>query len=155
MNIERQKLRLVRLSAAALFCCAVPLLLASCTKPGPEQRLDNYLTRLARTLDFNPVSSPMTPIPKPPKTSDLRLQLPSANDVDAAAAALVRLGVPATEPKLHPEYNPDYYATSFTDPDGIRLELVCRTPYRDDIVKHWSDFTVFLNPLAELRSRKE
>ena len=33
--------------------------------------------------------------------------------------------------------------------------LTGRTPYRNDIVKHWDDFTVFLNPLAELRSRVE
>ncbi len=61
----------------------------------------------------------------------------------------------AGEPKLHPEYAPDYYATSFCDPDGIRLELVCRTRHREGLAQHWSEFTEFLNPLAEFRSREE
>ncbi len=32
-------------------------------------------------------------------------------------------GVEATEPRYYPEYDPDYYATFFEDPDGIRLEV--------------------------------
>ena len=45
-------------------------------------------------------------------------------DVDAAARELRALGVAATEPALYPEYAPDYYATFFSDPDGLRLEIV-------------------------------
>ena len=69
-------------------------------------------------------------------------------------AALRELGVDATAPQHYSQYNPDYYSTFFTDPDGIRLELVCRTPYRDALVAHWDEFTVFLNPLAEWRARR-
>ena len=43
--------------------------------------------------------------------------------VDRACAELRALGVTATDPKLYPEYAPDYYATFFEDPDGIRLEI--------------------------------
>jgi glyoxylase I family protein len=43
--------------------------------------------------------------------------------VDRAVAELRAVGVEATEPKLYPEYAPDYYATFFSDPDGIRLEI--------------------------------
>lgn len=43
--------------------------------------------------------------------------------VDRAARELVALGVAATPPRLYPEYSPDYYATFFDDPDGIRLEI--------------------------------
>ena len=43
--------------------------------------------------------------------------------VDRAFAELRALGVAATDPKLYPEYSPDYYATFFEDPDGVRLEL--------------------------------
>jgi glyoxylase I family protein len=28
-----------------------------------------------------------------------------------------------TEPRFYPEYAADYYATFFTDPDGVRLEI--------------------------------
>ena len=73
---------------------------------------------------------------------------------DASVAALRELGIDATDPALYPEYNADYYATFFSDPDGIRLELVSRTPDRDALVRHWDEFSVFLNPLAEFRSRK-
>jgi hypothetical protein len=30
-----------------------------------------------------------------------------------------------TEPKLYPEYTPDYYALFFKDPEGIKFEIVC------------------------------
>ena len=43
--------------------------------------------------------------------------------VDRAVGELRAAGVDATEPKLYPEYAPDYYATFFSDPDGIRLEI--------------------------------
>lgn len=43
--------------------------------------------------------------------------------VDRACAELRALGVTATDPRAYPEYSPDYYATFFEDPDGIRLEI--------------------------------
>ena len=43
--------------------------------------------------------------------------------VDRAAAELRAGGVDVTEPRRYPEYAPDYYATFFMDPDGIRLEV--------------------------------
>lgn len=44
--------------------------------------------------------------------------------VDRAATKLRAAGVEVTEPALYPEYAPDYYAIFFTDPDGMRLEIV-------------------------------
>lgn len=55
--------------------------------------------------------------------------------VDQAAAELRALGVPASEPRLYPEYAPDYYATFFDDPDGIRLEI---TNFREQRRKRMS-----------------
>ena len=49
--------------------------------------------------------------------------------VDRAAAELRALGVDATPPRHYPEYAPDYYATFFQDPDGIRLEI---TNFREE-----------------------
>ncbi len=43
--------------------------------------------------------------------------------VDAAAAALRRRGVEVTDPAYYPQYAPDYYASFFCDPDGVRLEI--------------------------------
>ena len=43
--------------------------------------------------------------------------------VDRAAQQLRETGIEAMEPRYYPEYDPDYYATFFEDPDGIRLEV--------------------------------
>jgi glyoxylase I family protein len=43
--------------------------------------------------------------------------------VDRAAAELRHAGVAVTDPRLYPEYAADYYASFFTDPDGVRLEI--------------------------------
>ena len=43
--------------------------------------------------------------------------------VDRAAQQLQALGIEATRPQYYPEYAPDYYATFFADPDGVRLEI--------------------------------
>ena len=48
-------------------------------------------------------------------------------DVTEAAQALQAAGIAATDAKLYPDYAPDYWATFFADPDGIRLEI---TNYR-------------------------
>jgi glyoxylase I family protein len=49
------------------------------------------------------------------------------DDVVAASLALRAAGIAASEAHLHPGYAPDYWATFFTDPDGVRLEI---TNYR-------------------------
>jgi glyoxylase I family protein len=57
----------------------------------------------------------------------LCLRVDSADEVIAVAAQLRSSGIEASEAKLYPEYAPDYWATYFTDPDSIRLEV---TNYR-------------------------
>jgi hypothetical protein len=47
----------------------------------------------------------------------------SIEDVIAVAAQLRNAGIDASEAKDFPEYAPDYWATFFSDPDGIRLEV--------------------------------
>jgi catechol 2,3-dioxygenase-like lactoylglutathione lyase family enzyme len=105
-------------------------------------------------ISIRPARTNRTHDPYAPGLHHVCVQLATRADVDAAAKALRELGVAATEPRLYPEYNPDYYATFFEDPDRIRLELVARMPYRDELREHWDEFRVFLNPLRELRARK-
>jgi hypothetical protein len=69
--------------------------------------------------------------------------------VDAAARGLRELGVDATPPALYPEYAPDYYATFFTDPDGIRLEIVAHRRMRSLIRDHWDELTEFEDPVTK------
>jgi glyoxylase I family protein len=78
----------------------------------------------------------------------LCLQAETKADIDTAYTALTGLGITASKPKLYPEYNPEYYATFFEDPDGIRLEIVGRTTTRRTLAERWSQFTTFLNPWA-------
>lgn len=51
------------------------------------------------------------------------LRVETDADVDRAVAALAAHGIAATPGARYPQYAPDYYATFFADPDGIRLEL--------------------------------
>jgi len=43
--------------------------------------------------------------------------------VDRATRELRSAGIEATDPRVYPEYAADYYATFFSDPDGVRLEI--------------------------------
>jgi len=56
----------------------------------------------------------------------------SARDRDAVRAffdAAVALGAEVLhEPRLWPEYHPDYYGAFVRDPDGNNVEAVCHTP---------------------------
>lgn len=60
--------------------------------------------------------------------------------VDRAAAELAAAGVEATPARLYPEYAPDYYATFFTDPDGVRLEI---TNFRENRRQRMFDWDAF------------
>jgi len=67
--------------------------------------------------------------------------------VDACFRILCDLNLSPTTPAYYPEYNPEYYATFFEDPDGIRLEIVSRTSYRQELEDRWDELEGFLNPL--------
>lgn len=70
--------------------------------------------------------------PHDPYTAGLHhvcLRVDSIADVAATASALQAAGIQASNAAPHGEYAPDYWATFFTDPDGIRLEV---TNYRQE-----------------------
>lgn len=58
-------------------------------------------------------------------------------DVVAVAGRLRALGIDASEAKLYPEYASDYWATFFTDPDGVRLEVSNYHQERRDRHDNW------------------
>jgi glyoxylase I family protein len=121
-------------------------------KPIAGEPHAHYFNRVLQ-ITLRPARSGAPHDPYAPGLHHLCLQLASRDAVDTAAAALREQGIAATSPRTYPEYDPEYYATFFSDPDGIRLELVARRRYRDELVAHWDEFTSFLNPLAERRSR--
>ena len=48
-------------------------------------------------------------------------------DVDAMHAHLQKIGATVTDaPRDYPEYGEGYYAVFFSDPDGLKLEYVCK-----------------------------
>ena len=57
--------------------------------------------------------------------------------VTRTATALRAVGVQASEPRYYREYAPDYYATFFEDPDGVRLEV---TNFRENRRKRMYDW---------------
>lgn len=57
--------------------------------------------------------------------------------VDRAARELREAGVDAAKPRYYPEYDEDYYATFFTDPDGVRLEVANFRERRRRLMYDW------------------
>ena len=104
-------------------------------------RVMQYSLRPARRLDGHD--------PYRPGLHHVCFRVPTRDDVDAAARGLDTLGIAATAPALYPEYAPDYYATFFSDPDGIRLEIVAHRRMRALVVEHWDRLTEFENPVSK------
>lgn len=51
----------------------------------------------------------------------------SRADVDALHAHLLQIGATILDaPADYPQYGPGYYAVFFADPDGLKLEYVCK-----------------------------
>jgi len=73
--------------------------------------------------------------------------------VDEAASALTSVGVEIEGPRLWPEYLPDYYALFFSDPDGIRFEIVNHMERRKLVAARWDDLEDFKNPLERLLAK--
>jgi hypothetical protein len=49
-----------------------------------------------------------------------------------------RAGIDASAAKLYAEHAPDYWATFFNDPDGVRLEVTNYRQERRDRHDHWN-----------------
>jgi glyoxylase I family protein len=77
--------------------------------------------------------------PYRPGLHHLCLRVDSVADVEDAARQLFAVGIPATEPKLYPDYAPDYSATFLIDPDGIRLEITNYRQERRDRHDRWDE----------------
>jgi glyoxylase I family protein len=57
------------------------------------------------------------------------LRVDSVEDVYEAARVLRSAEIIVSDPKLYPDYAPDYVAIFLSDPDGVRLEI---TNYRQE-----------------------
>jgi catechol 2,3-dioxygenase-like lactoylglutathione lyase family enzyme len=119
------------------------------TKPIGGDRHVHYFNRVTQ-ISIRPArTSRAHDAYAPGAVHHLSFRVASTADVDEAARRLRALGVEATEPKLHPEYADDYYATFFADPDAIRLEVVALRKMRRLVVEHWDELTEFEDPLRK------
>lgn len=75
--------------------------------------------------------------PYAPGLHHLCLRVESIDDVRSAAAALQARGIAASDAANYPAYAPDYWATFFTDPDGVRLEITNYRQERRDRHDRW------------------
>jgi glyoxylase I family protein len=98
---------------------------------------------------LRPAKRPARHDPYAPGLHHICFRVATNADVDQAARELRALGVDATEPAIYPEYSPDYYATFFSDPDGLRLEIVAMRRQRRLIRDHWHELTEFEDPLQK------
>jgi catechol 2,3-dioxygenase-like lactoylglutathione lyase family enzyme len=110
----------------------------------------HYFNRVMQ-ISLRPARSQAPHDPYAAGLHHLCLQVANPAAVDAAAVALLELGVAITKPATYPQYAPDYYAMFFEDPDGLRFEVVARRSGRDEAVAAWDRLDAFLNPLKRLR----
>lgn len=88
-----------------------------------------YVLRPARTQTMHD--------PYAPGLHHFCFRVDSADEIITIAQKLQKAGIEASEAKLYPEYAPDYWATYFTDPDGIRLEITNYRLERQERYNNW------------------
>jgi glyoxylase I family protein len=72
-----------------------------------------------------------------PGLHHLCLRVPGVEDVERVATSLGAAGIVATPPRRYEEYAPDYHATFFDDPDGLRLEITNFRAERKERMEQW------------------
>lgn len=92
---------------------------------------DSHIQYFNRHFGFvlRPAQAPTKHNPYSPGLHHFCLRVDTIAEVHAVAEQLRSAGINATEAKLYPQYAPDYTATFFADPDGVRLEV---TNYRQE-----------------------
>jgi catechol 2,3-dioxygenase-like lactoylglutathione lyase family enzyme len=105
-------------------------------------------------LSIRPARRELVHDPYAPGLHHVCMRVSDKAAVDAAAEALKAAGVAIEGPKPWPEYAPDYYALFFSDPDGIRLEIVNYFERRKTLHTRWDELEAFENPLDHLLAKK-
>jgi catechol 2,3-dioxygenase-like lactoylglutathione lyase family enzyme len=102
---------------------------------GGEPHVQYYNRHFGYVL--RPARSAAAHDPYAPGLHHFCMRVETAADVRSAAAALRAAGIEASEPALHAEYAPDYWASFFTAPDGLRLEITNYRQERRERHDHW------------------
>ena len=104
---------------------------------GAEPHVQYYNRHFGYVL--RPARSSQAYDPYAPGLHHLCLRVESVDDVVAAAAQLQAAGIAASDARRYPDYADDYWATSFTDPDGVRLEITNYRQERRERHDRWLD----------------
>ena len=56
--------------------------------------------------------------------------------------------------RVWPEYAPDYYAVFFSDPDGMRFEVMNYRKGRKTVRRVWNELEGFVNPMGRLQRKR-
>jgi glyoxylase I family protein len=102
---------------------------------GGDRHVQYYNRHFGYVL--RPARSRETRDPYAPGLHHLCFRVEREEDVKEAARMLAEANVSISEPRLYPEYAPDYFAVFFTDPDGIRLEITNYRLERRQRHDHW------------------
>lgn len=90
-------------------------------KVSPRARYDNrHLTYWIVLRE----AAPAAPDAGQGAPSHLCFRVADEEAVDRACRELRAAGIDATEPQAYTQYSADYYATFFSDPDGLLLEVI-------------------------------
>ncbi|CAN5446036.1 MAG: VOC family protein [Rubrobacteraceae bacterium] len=108
-------------------------------KSGGSMGGDPHIHYYNRQFGYSlrPARSDAAHDPYAPGLHHLCFRVSDEEAVDRAASELRAVGIETTEPRHYPEYAPDYYATFFEDPDGVRLEVM---NFREMRRKHLFDW---------------
>ena len=77
------------------------------------------------------------------------MRVMTTEEVDQVTTGLRGLGIRPSPPRHYPQYDPDYYAVFFEDPDGIRIEVVAEYRRRRLIRDNWDKLDEFEDPLVK------
>jgi catechol 2,3-dioxygenase-like lactoylglutathione lyase family enzyme len=102
---------------------------------------DRHVQYFNRHFGFvlRPARNPQPHDPYAPGLHHFCFRVDTTADVSAAAAALRAVGIAASEVQNYPDYAPDYVATFFEDPDGLRLEITNYRQERRDRHDRWGE----------------
>lgn len=104
---------------------------------GSERHVQYYNRHFGYVL--RPAQSAGVHDPYAPGLHHLCFRVERDEDVKEAARMLAGANIAVSEPRLYPEYAPDYFAVFFSDPDGIRLEITNYRLERRQRHDHWDD----------------
>jgi glyoxylase I family protein len=110
----------------------------------------HYFNRVMQ-ISIRQAKSSIPHDPYAPGLHHVCLQVADSAAVDRFHTLAAAKGIAVSAPALYPQYADDYYATFFSDPDGLRFEIVARRMRRKQTAARWAELTRWLNPWQHVK----